>query len=314
MKSKKPKVLIAGISSGIAKALAYRLALDHFDVIGLDRRSWLDTPEHIKVYQADIRKREAEDVFRLERPDIVIHMATVTHLTAHPSERYKINLGGTQSLFSHCHTYGVKQAIFVGRHTIYGATADAPLYRTEEEPPLATATYPELADLVAADLYAASALWRFPKLNTAVLRLVYTLGPSMRGTLANFLGAKKGTRVPMVLGFDPLFQMMHEADAIEAICLSIKHKLRGIYNVAGPNPIPFSTICVETQRKPISIPEFLLPWSIKNLHLSQLPPNAINHLKYPVVIDDHAFRQATHFQYRYQDHQILSAYLDVSQE
>ena len=68
-------------------------------------------------------------------------MATVTHLTARQKERYRINLGGTQTIFEHCHTYGVKQALFIGRHTVYGAAPDAPLYRTETEPPLATATY-----------------------------------------------------------------------------------------------------------------------------------------------------------------------------
>jgi UDP-glucose 4-epimerase len=312
MKSK-GKVLIAGISGGLAKALALRLVQEHYEVIGIDRRVWSDPPEHIKLFEADIRKREAEDVFRLEKPDIVIHLATVTHFNTRAQERYKINLGGTQSLFSHCQTYGVKQAIFIGRHTIYGAAADTPLYRTEEEPPLATGTHPELADLVAADLYAASALWRFPKMNTSVLRLVYTLGPTLRGTLATFLGNKTRSLVPMVMGFDPLYQIMHESDAVEAIFLSIKHKLRGIYNVAGPQPVPFSLVCEYTHRKIVSLPEPLLPFAMKHLPMSKLPINALNHLKYPIIVDDQAFRSATGFVHHYQERQVLSSFLEASQ-
>ena len=133
-------------------------------------------------------------------------MATVTHLTGQKNQRYRINLLGTRAVFDHCNSYGVRQAIFVGRHTYYGAASDAPLYHVEADPPFAVGTYPELADLVAADLYAGSSLWRYPQLHTSVLRLCYTLGPMHHGTLAAFL---HGPRVPMVLGYDPLFQFMH---------------------------------------------------------------------------------------------------------
>ena len=76
------------------------------------------------------------------------------------------------------------------------------------------ASFPELADLVAADLYAGSALWRYPSFATSVLRMVYTLGPTGHGTLATFL---RGTRVPTLLGFDPLFHFMHEQDVVNAL-------------------------------------------------------------------------------------------------
>ena len=128
-------------------------------------------------------------MFRTYRPDAAIHMATVTHLVHQSPDRMRVNLYGTRAFIHHCHSYGVKQAVFVGRHTFYGAAADSPLYHTEDEPPMSAHTFPELADLVAADLYAASSLWRYPEIATAVLRVVYTLGPSKHGTLASFLRA-----------------------------------------------------------------------------------------------------------------------------
>ena len=207
------KVLITGISGAMARLVATQLATLGNEVMGIDRRPWPDAPPGIRVFKVDVRKRPAEDIFRTERPDGVIHMATVTYATARREERYRINLGGTQAVWRNCERYDVKSAVFVGRHTVYGAAADVPLYRTEEEPLLAGSTFPALADAVAADLFAANALWRMPKISTAVLRLVYTLGPSRRGTLANFI---RGPRVPMVMGFDPLFQFMHDADAAKA--------------------------------------------------------------------------------------------------
>ena len=242
----------------------------------------------------------------------MVHLATVTHITTHQEERYRINLRGTQTIFQHCETYDVTSALFIGRHTVYGAASDAPLYRTEAEPPLATATYPALADMVAADLFAASALWRYPKLNTAVLRLAYTLGPTMRGTLAHFLGGRTGQGVPMVLGFDPLFQVMHEYDAVEAICLALHHQLRGLYNVSGPQPIPLSLICKRTRRIPVPIPAPLFSHALRYFSRSPLPATAINHLKYPVVIQDQLFRKATGYQHELSEEQIIDSFLSYS--
>src|SRR5690606_14515233 len=210
----------------------------------------------VKLFQTDVRKRPAADVFRVHRPDVVIHMATVTHFNASAEQRYRVNLRGTQAVFRYCEEFGVKEAVFVGRHTIYGAAADAPLYRNEDEPPLAVSTFPELADLVAADLYASRALWTQKQMRTVVLRIVYALGPSGRGTLASFLA---GPRVPMSLGFDPLFHVMHEDDAAKAIVLAAESEIAGVFNVAGPPPVPLSILCKATGRKPVPLPAALLP-------------------------------------------------------
>jgi UDP-glucose 4-epimerase len=299
------KVLITGVSGTLARGVAHRLVRRGYEVIGIDKRPWPDAPDGVQMHRADIRKRPAEDVFRACRPDALIHMATVTHLTADVEERYRINLGGTRKLFEYCHKYGVKQAVFVGRHTVYGAIPDSPLYHTEDEPPLAGAQFKELADLVAADLYAGSALWRWPQIDTSVLRLCYFLGPSRRGTLAAFLSKK---RVPLVLGFDPLFQFMHEWDAEEAIALAVEKKLRGVYNVAGPNPVPLSTLCRETGRTPVSIPEPLYASVLGRFGFPDLPSDAISHIKYPIVIDNASFLAATGFEPSYTARQTMEGF------
>jgi UDP-glucose 4-epimerase len=288
------KVLITGVSGKLGAMVAERLAKGGHKVIGIDRRPFSSDPEAIEMHTCDIRKRDAADVFRKTRPDAVIHMATVTHLVAQTEERYRINLGGTRAVFDYCNEFGVEHAIFVGRHTYYGAAPDSPLYHTEDEPPMAMTAFPELADLVAADLYAGSALWRYPKLCTTVLRLCYTLGPTGHGTLATFV---QGPYVPTVLGFDPLFHFMHERDVVTAICLGLDARLRGVFNVAGPQPVPLSVIVRETGRRNIPIPEFVFVRALGRLGFPKLPPGAVSHIKYPVVIDSSAFQKVTGFKY-----------------
>jgi UDP-glucose 4-epimerase len=297
------RVLIPGASGAIARKLALRLVSEGHQVVGIDRRPWLDAP--IEFHEIDVRKRAAEDVFRKHRPHAVVNMATVTSLVMPGEERYQINLGGTRAIYEHCRAYGVEHSIFVGRHTFYGAGPDSPLFHKEDEPPLALNVFPELSDLVAADLYAGTALWRFPELTTTVLRICYSLGPAGQGTLASFL---RGKRVPMVLGFDPLFQFLHEDDVVEAIALTLQKRMRGVFNVAGPQPLPLSRVVVEADRTPVPAPEFVLQNLIGRFGFPKLPRGALSHIKYPVVVDASAFREATGFSHRYDELSTIASF------
>lgn len=299
------KVLIPGVSGLLARIVARQLLAKDHEVVGIDARPWPDAPKAMTFYPFDVRKRAAEDVFRKHRPDAVVHMATVTHLRERSEDRYRINLGGTRAIFDNCHAHGVKQVLFVGRHTYYGAAPDSPLYHTEDEPPMAATTFPELADLVAADLYAGSALWRYPKMDTAVLRLCYSLGPYGHGTLASFL---HGRLVPMVLGFDPLFQFMHEDDAAKGIVFALEKRLRGTFNLAGPPPLPLSVIARSAHRTPLPVPEVFYSLSLGRFGLPRLTRGAVAHIKYPIVVDDGRFREATGFRHEHDAERTLGAF------
>lgn len=297
------RILIPGASGAIARKLVVRLKNDGHEVVGIDRRHWHDAP--VEFHVVDVRKRAAEDVFRKFRPHAVVHMATVTSLVVLGEERYQINLGGTRAVFDHSRAYGVEHCIFVGRHTYYGAGPDSPLFHKEDEPPLALNVFPELADLVAADLYAATALWRFPELATTVLRICYTLGPSGHGTLATFI---RGKRVPMVLGFDPLFQFMHEDDVIESIVRTLAKRPKGVFNVAGPQPLPLSRVIAGADRTPVPLPRWVLETMIGRFGFPRLPRGALTHIEYPVVVDPAAFRHATGFEHRYDELAAIAAF------
>lgn len=302
------KVLMMGIAGGLARQVARLLKERGHDVLGIDKRPWPDAPRGIEVHEVDLRKRAAEDVFRRKKPDVVVHMATVTSLLARADERQRINLGGTRAVFEYSKTYGVKQVVFVGRHTYYGAGPESPMYHTEEEPPLALDSFPELADLVAADLYAANALWRTPEIATSVLRLCYTLGPSRQGTLPTFL---KGQRVPMVLGYDPLFQFLDEADAAMAIVLAVEKQLKGVFNVAGPPPLPLSNIIREAGRTPVPLPQAVVTALLGRFGFPSLPKGAVEHIKFPVVVDARRFVEATGFRYQFDEVETVRRYRGV---
>jgi UDP-glucose 4-epimerase len=299
------RALVLGAAGMLARKVVTELVARGHEVQGIDARPWPEAPPGVTMHALDVRKRAAEDVFRRFKPEAVIHMATVTHLREKSEERYRINLGGTRAVFEHANAHGVEHVVFVGRHTFYGAAADSPLYHKEDEPPTAVHAFPELADLVAADLYACTALWRMPRLKTCVLRVCYTLGPAGHGTLAAFLRTR---RVPAVMGFDPLFQFMHEEDAARAIATSLDARLHGVFNVAGPAPLPLSTIIRGVGDERLPIPEPLLRFAFGRFGLPLLTPGAIAHLKYPVVVDPSSFQAATGFGHLHDERQTIESF------
>jgi len=302
------KIVITGISGKLGRMVAWPLESEGHEIYGIDQRPWPDAPPGVEMFQEDIRKRPAADVFRTRKPDALIHMGTVSHVTSNKKKqarRNRINLRGTKAVFEHCDTYGVERAIFVGRHTFYGAAPDSPFYHTEEDPPMAVTTFPELSDLVAADLFALSTLWRYPNLTTTVLRLPYTIGPSRRGTLADYL---QSGRIPTVLGFDPLYQFMHERDAAKAIRTVLEHDLRGAYNVGGPQPLPLSKVIETTDGMNVRIPESFFHYLTGRFGFADLPEGAISHIKYPIVMDDSRFREETGYEHDFDEIQSLEAY------
>ena len=129
------------------------------------------------MFNADIRKRPAENVFRTGATTRS-SMATVTHSTSRaPANR--INLGGTNASSSFA-TYG-SSGWCSGRHTFYGAAADSPLFHTEQEPPMAVSTFPGSQTWSPLTSSLAPLYMAVPGDEAAVLRSVCTLSPSRHG-------------------------------------------------------------------------------------------------------------------------------------
>jgi UDP-glucose 4-epimerase len=87
-------------------------------------------------------------------------------------------------------------------------------------------------------------------------------------------------------------------------------KLRGVFNVAGPPPMPLSSIIRGTGRQPLPVPEPLLRKVLGRFGLPKLPRGALSHIKYPIVIDDAAFRHATGFSHEVDEHTTLHEFRD----
>ena len=251
--------------------------------------------------------RGAMKAFRAWRPETVVLMDPASPF-AEDDDRPGSLVEMTRAVFDYSRSCGAAHCVFVGRHTYYGAGASRPLFHVEDDSPSEMNAWPRLGDLVASDQLASSALWKFPELTTTILRPCYALGPSGHGTLALYLRAR---RVPVVWGFDPVMQFMHEEDIVSCLVRTIECRPRGVFNVAGPTPLPLSWIVREAGRSPMAIPEFALPGFLGRLGLPELDRGAIAHLKYPVVVDASAFRACTGFSHVYDAVETMRSFRDA---
>ncbi len=288
------KVLITGISGGQGRLLARRL-LESYEVAGADRVAWEGHPPGVTIHRVDLRKKRFEDVIRTELPTAVIHMGFIRHFRDDARERHDVNVRGTKQLLDHCVHYGVQKLVVLSSGYVYGAFPENPYYMDEDAPLSASRSYPEIRDLVEVDTLASAFIWKYPHIRTCVLRPVNVLGYFVHSMIGQYL---RQTRVPTVMGFDPMMQFMHEEDLSEAIALALEHGLQGVFNVIGPGQVPLHTAIRETGGKAWPIPEPLMRPSFDRLFrwgLIPYPAGAIDYLKYPATLSGQRFSEATNF-------------------
>ena len=295
------KVLITGIASGQAQLVARKLLQRQhgYHIVGVDRTVWEDRPRGVSIALADLRKRKFEDVIRRERPETIVHLASVRHFKSHPALRHEVNVDGTRRLLDFALAHGGKHVVIWSSSYVYGALPENPYYVDESFPLNSSRTYPEMRDLAEMDMLATAYLWRSPDIAITVLRPVNVLGAHVRSAIGRYL---RNQYVPTVMGFNPMMQFIHEDDLAEAIVLAIESRARGVFNLVGPGAVPLHAAIRETGGTPLPLPEFAARPVIQRLFrwgLYPFPPRAIDFAKYQCTLDGARFRDATGFTPRF---------------
>ena len=282
-------VLLTGAAGGLAQLVTSRLQ-DH-RVVGVDVRP---TPPDFPGPFVQVRRyhqRRMAEVFRQHRPRVLVHLGRVRAREVHSASlRYDLNVLGTRFLLELARQHGVELVVVLSTYHVYGADHINHVLIREDEPLRAVQTFPALADAVELDLAATTSLWRHRDVSAAVLRPVNIVGPHLRNLMSRLL--RRG-RVPKLLGYDPLMQFLHEGDAARAIAMAIEDPdLVGVFNIAGEGVIPWSrAIRAAGQRMaivPVSVARALAG-------VGGIPPHLVRYFRFPTVVCDADFREATGF-------------------
>jgi UDP-glucose 4-epimerase len=297
------RVLVTGLSTYWGGRLAQ--ALESFPeveaIIGVDTREptrELERTEYVKVgNQHSLIQR----IVRAAEIDTVIDTRLVVDAIATSrSEAHENNVIGTLNILAACAGADspVRKLIFKSSTHWYGCEQDDPAFFTEEmrrqHPPRAAIE----RDIVEAEAAVADYAEKHSDLTVTILRCANVLGPDVDTSHTRMFALPA---VPMILGFDPRYQFVHEDDIVHALEHSAFNDIPGTYNVAADGVLALSEVISLLGKRSLPV---LPPWGtglavgpLRRLGL-RVPDEMLNQLRFGRGVDNRKLK-ATGFDYQY---------------
>jgi UDP-glucose 4-epimerase len=296
------RILITGISRYWGGRLAQ--ALEAFPeveaVIGVDNEEpqvELERTEYVKVgAQHALLRRvvEAAEIDTVVDTRLVVDSATTSSSRAHEN-----NVMGTMNILAACtgSDSPVRKVVFKSSTHFYGSQQDDPAFFDETmRRPHPPRTGIE-RDVVEAEASLDEFAERHPETAVTVLRFANVLGPDVETSHIKLFTLPA---VPMILGFDPRYQFVHEDDVVHALEHAVAHRAPGTYNVAGDGVLALSEVA-GLLGKPYA--PVLPPWGtglaasvLKRIGL-QIPQENLNQMRFGRGVDNRRYKAAG---FRYQ--------------
>jgi UDP-glucose 4-epimerase len=309
------RVLVTGLSTYWGGRLAQ--ALEGFEqieaIIGVDSRDptlELERTEFVKVSnQHSLLQR----IVRAAEIDTVVDARMIVNSLAAPVRvAHENNVIGTMNILAACSGADspVRKVVFKSSTHFYGSEQDDPAFFGESmNRPHAPATLIE-RDVVEAERSVAEFSARRPEVTVTLLRCANVLGPDVETGFTRMLSLPL---VPMVLGFDPRLQFVHEDDVIRAMIHVLDHQLPGIYNVAGDGLLPWSEVAAICGKRTIPLPPFgfrgLIGSPLTRLGI-ELTPELVDLLRFGRGVDNRRLQRAG-FRYGYTSAGTVEAYVEA---
>src|SRR5262249_5499474 len=276
-----------------------------------DRRPFPDKPKDVRHEQLDIRRKKLKDVFRSGPIEAVIHLGVMHDPRASQAEHHSWNVAGFQKLLEYVAQFRVPKLVVLSSANVYGPQPDNAQFLGEDAPLLGGARFSEIRDLIEVDMLAQGFFWKHPETETVILRPVHILG-GVHNAASNFL---RLPTVPTLLGFDPMVQVIHESDVVGAIACALRPGKRGIFNVAGPEPLPLSPAVKILGRPNVPVPYTLGRMLVQRmwaLRLTNFPAPELDHIRYVCMVDDQRARDELGFAPQMSIEETVRAFDDAS--
>src|SRR5690606_26424268 len=153
-----------------------------------------------------------------------------------------------------------------------------------------------------------------PDVEVCVLRFAPILGPSVMNLFTRFLARPVA---PRLMGHDPLVQVVHERDAVNAAKLAVDRDVTGPFNIVGKGVLPYSTVLALLGRLPVPVPAFLAHSLTRALWVTQivdLPPSLVDLLRYLCVADGSRAKDELGFSPRRDIRRTIADFLGVDED
>jgi UDP-glucose 4-epimerase len=295
------RILVTGLSTYWGGRLAQ--ALEAFPeveaIIGVDNEEpkvELERTEYVKVgAQHALLRRvvEAAEIDTVVDTRLVVDSATTTSSKAHEN-----NVIGTMNILAACSGADspVRKVVFKSSAHYYGCEQDDPAFFDETMRRPHPPRTPIERDIVEAEASIGEFADKNPDAVVTTLRFANVLGPSVR---TSHIELFELPAVPMILGFDPRYQFVHEDDVVHALEHAVISSVPGTYNVAGDGVLALSEVASLLGKPYAPVIPFWgtgLAASVLRRVGVNIPPEALNQLRFGRGLDNRRYK-ATGFAY-----------------
>ncbi len=233
------------------------------------------------------------------KANALAHLAFLSGAVRDPAYAHELEAIGTLQVFAACEAAGIARVVMASSTTVYGASPSNPSLLLEDRPLLGNPRSRWVGDRVEAEAQARRFAETHPQARVATLRLAPLLGAALDSPTTRLLRQRL---VPMLWGYDPLFQALHPDDATMAIEAALLDGARGAFNIAGDGVLPLSSIIRLSGSVPLPLPHPLARTVVRALAalgITNVPPSLLDYFRYPWVGDVRRAREVLGFRPRY---------------
>jgi UDP-glucose 4-epimerase len=297
------RILVTGLSTYWGARLARELEQnpDVEAIIGVDSADPAGELERTEFVRVGTQHALLRRVVEAAEIDTVIDTRLIVDSTVTSSRRaHENNVIGTMNILAACSgpDSSVRKLIFKSSAHYYGCNQDDPAFFTESmgrpHPPRTAIE----RDIVEAEASIEEFRDKNPEVCVTCFRFANVLGPDVQTAHTRLFELPV---IPMILGFDPRYQFVHEDDVVNSLLHAALHDLPGIFNVAGDGVLAFTEVCSLLGKQFVPV---LPPWgtgfaaqALRRFGLV-LPPDMLGQLRFGRGLDNRRFK-ATGFGYRY---------------
>lgn len=293
--TEKRVVLVDGVTGYWGRRVAEQLLLrDDVHVIGLDAEFPEEPIKELDFIQADIRNPLLVDLLREEQVDTICHLA-FEESTRSSESAFDLNVMGTMKVCGAAAEAKVHKLIYMSSTLVYGAEPGNSAFLREEHALNGKRSYAYVRDRVETEGFLNGFRAQVPDVILTVLRFAHIVGPKCDTPLTRFL---REETAPLLMGFDPMMQLIHEDDVVNAIIQAIDNDVPGTFNVAADKPLPLMKLVGLSGKLPLPVLH-PLAYAAISVAGTNLAPIDLNYLRYPCVGDLRRMREELDFTPQY---------------
>ena len=254
-------VAIIGLRTFLGRELIARL-LAHapgMRIVGIDVRRPFRLDDRVRFHRVDLTDPIADGslaaILSRERVEAVLHAAFRTDPTPDLEFDHELEAIGSLHVMHACAAAKVHRLVVASSTMLYGPRPDNPNYLTEQHPLRGHPDAHLVRDRIEVERLLGEWRERHPDVELTVLRACWAIGPTFWNRVVRYLSLPV---LLLPLGYDPLLQLVHEQDLLDAFERALLSSRPGVFNVVGSGVLPVSTLCRLAGKSAISLPSPLL--------------------------------------------------------